>query len=90
MTEFDRPRRIGLQRTVMIRSPITLDVDARSRSTLEPSEPEALRGGEGVVRVIQGRILILSSSRRVSSEYQMSTNSRIDASSRLWISSSVG
>jgi uncharacterized protein YndB with AHSA1/START domain len=45
VTEFDRPRRIGFQHTVMIRSPIETDVEARIRYTLEPSA-----GGTAVLR----------------------------------------
>ena len=43
--EFDRPRHIGFQHTVMIRSPITTDVEARIRYTLEPD-----RDGTAVLR----------------------------------------
>jgi uncharacterized protein YndB with AHSA1/START domain len=45
VTEFDRPRRIGFQHTVMIRSPIRTDVEARIRYTFEPSQ-----GGTAVLR----------------------------------------
>lgn len=45
VTEFDRPRRIAFRHTVMIRSPITTDVDARIRYTFEPSQ-----GGTAVLR----------------------------------------
>ena len=45
VTEFDRPRRIAFRHTVMIRSPITTDVDARVRYTFEPSH-----GGTAVLR----------------------------------------
>ena len=45
VTEFDRPRRIAFQHTVMIRSPITTDVEARIRYTFEPSQ-----GGTAVLR----------------------------------------
>ena len=38
VTEFERPRRIGFHHTVMIRSPISTDVDARIRYTFEPSQ----------------------------------------------------
>src|SRR5262249_22779853 len=37
-TEVDRPRRIAFQHTVMIRRPITTDVEARIRYTLEPTQ----------------------------------------------------
>src|SRR5215831_18418488 len=43
--EFDRPRQIGFQHTVMIRSPIETDVGARIRYTLQPSQ-----GGTTVLR----------------------------------------
>ena len=45
VTEFDRPRRIAFHHTVMIRSPIKLDVDARIRYTLAADQ-----GGTAVVR----------------------------------------
>jgi uncharacterized protein YndB with AHSA1/START domain len=45
VTEFDRPRHIGFQHTVQIRSPIHTDVEARIRYTLEPSQ-----GGTAVLR----------------------------------------
>jgi len=45
VTEFDRPRRIAFHHTVMIRSPIALDVDARIRYSFETSQ-----GGTGVLR----------------------------------------
>ena len=45
VTEFDRPRRIAFRHTVMIRRPITTDVDARVRYTFEPSQ-----GGTAVLR----------------------------------------
>ena len=45
VTEFERPRRIAFRHTVMIRSPITTDVDARIRYTFEPSQ-----GGTAVLR----------------------------------------
>jgi uncharacterized protein YndB with AHSA1/START domain len=45
VTEFDRPRRIAFRHTVMIRSPITTDVDARIRYTFEPTQ-----GGTAVLR----------------------------------------
>ena len=46
VTEFDRPRHIGFQHTVMIRSPISTDVEARIRYTLarrwrDPGAPRA-------------------------------------------------
>jgi len=43
--EFDRPRHIGFQHTVMIRSPIKTDVEARIRYTLQASQ-----GGTAVLR----------------------------------------
>ena len=43
--EFDRPRHIGFQHTVMIRSPIKTDVEARIRYTFEPAQ-----GGTAVLR----------------------------------------
>jgi len=43
--EFERPLNIGFQHTVMIRSPIETDVEARIRYTLEPSQ-----GGTSVLR----------------------------------------
>ena len=45
VTDFERPRRIAFRHTVMIRSPITTDVDARIRYTFEPSQ-----GGTAVLR----------------------------------------
>ena len=45
VTEFDRPRHIGFQHTVQIRSPIHTDVEARIRYTLQPSQ-----GGTAVLR----------------------------------------
>lgn len=45
VTEFDRPRHIGFQHTVMIRSPISTDVEARIRYTFEPGA-----GGTEVLR----------------------------------------
>src|SRR5215471_19999035 len=36
--EFERPRRIAFQHTVQIRRPITTDVEAQVRYTLEPSK----------------------------------------------------
>ena len=45
VTEFDRPRHIGFQHTVMIRSPIKTDVEARIRYTFEPHQ-----GGTAVLR----------------------------------------
>jgi len=45
VTEFDRPRRIGFQHTVQIRSPIHTDVEARIRYTFEASQ-----GGTAVLR----------------------------------------
>jgi len=45
VTEFDRPTNIGFQHTVMIRSPIKTDVEARIRYTFEPRD-----GGTAVVR----------------------------------------
>jgi len=45
VTEFDRPRRIAFRHRVMIRSPISTDVDARIRYTFEPSQ-----GGTAVLR----------------------------------------
>ncbi|HZW91130.1 MAG TPA: SRPBCC family protein [Myxococcaceae bacterium] len=43
--EFDRPRHIGFQHTVMIRSPIETDVEARIRYSFEPGQ-----GGTAVLR----------------------------------------
>ena len=43
VTEFDPPRHIAFQHTVMIRNPISTDVEARIRYTFEP------RGGRTVV-----------------------------------------
>lgn len=43
--EFDRPRRIGFQHTVMIRSPIETDVEARIVYTFEAGQ-----GGTAVLR----------------------------------------
>ena len=45
VTELDRPKRIAFHHTVMIRSPIHTDVDARIRYTFEPSQ-----GGTAVLR----------------------------------------
>jgi hypothetical protein len=36
--EFERPRHIGFQHTVMIRSPIKTDVEARIRYTFDPAQ----------------------------------------------------
>ncbi|HEY3586501.1 MAG TPA: SRPBCC family protein [Myxococcaceae bacterium] len=46
--EFDRPRHIGFQHTVMIRSPIETDVEARIRYTFEPAQ-----GGTAVLRELE-------------------------------------
>src|SRR6516162_7282903 len=45
VTEFERPRHIGFQHTVMIRSPIKTDVEARIRYTFDPAH-----GGTAVLR----------------------------------------
>ena len=45
VTEFEPPRHIGFEHTVMIRSPIHVDVEARIRYSFEPSQ-----GGTAVLR----------------------------------------
>jgi hypothetical protein len=45
VTEFDPPRHIGFHHTVMIRSPLRIDVDARIRYAFESNQ-----GGTAVLR----------------------------------------